>query len=184
MATPPVFTAGQVLTAAQMNLVGWWKITTATFSATSAVNVDNVFTSDYRNYAIVLEYTTSSTNNLQMQLRVGGVSAATNYNIQAFNASSTVLTGSRSASTTVVNVGYSTNGSFTSTALVYVFRPQLAEPTDFTVLGGENFGAYTVPIIRYDHANHSASTAYDGFGLIVAGGQTTTGRYIVYGMKP
>jgi hypothetical protein len=180
----PVFAPGDVLAASDMNAVSLWKITTATFSATSTVNVDNCFTSNYRNYLIALEYTTSSTNNLQMQLRVGGVSAATNYNIQSFNASSTTVTGTRSASTTVVNVGYSTNGSFTSTALVYVFRPQLAEATDFTVLGGENFGAYTVPVIRYDHANHSSSTAYDGFGLIVAGGQTTTGRYIVYGMKP
>jgi hypothetical protein len=184
MATPPVFTAGQVLTAAQMNLVGWWKITTATFSATSAVNVDNVFTSDYRNYAIVLEYTTSGIQNVNLQLRVGGVSAATNYNLQAIDASSTTVTAARTTSTTVMPFGYSTNGNFSATALMYVFGPQLTDATNFKLIGGENFGGYTVPIIRYNQGNHSTASAYDGFGLLVASGQTTTGRYTVYGIRP
>jgi hypothetical protein len=67
MATPPDFTAGQVLTAAQMNAIGLWKIiptgaTNGTVgangdvtigSAVSFVTVSGVFTADYLNYKIM-----------------------------------------------------------------------------------------------------------------------------------
>jgi hypothetical protein len=184
MATPPVFITNQVLTSAAMNLVGWWKITTATFSATSAVNVDNCFTSDYRNYALLLEYTTSGAQNVGIQLRAGGVSAATNYNLQSLNASAATVTAARNTALTGLPFGYSTNGAFSAVALLYVFGPQLADATNFTLIAGESYGAYTVPLIRYDKGNHSTTTAYDGFALSVASGQTTTGRYTVYGIRP
>jgi len=55
MATPPDFVAGQVLTAAQMNAIGLWKIKTQTIGTTvSSVTVTGAFSADYDNYLITL----------------------------------------------------------------------------------------------------------------------------------
>ena len=79
MAVPPVFVAGAVLTAAQMNQIGLWRTKAQTsFSAASSVVADNVFTSDFESYCVIVRYTTTSTTGIAFQLRVGGVTAATN----------------------------------------------------------------------------------------------------------
>ena len=49
----PSFSAGEVLTAADMNAVGLWKIAEGTLSGT-ATNFANVFSSTYDNYVITL----------------------------------------------------------------------------------------------------------------------------------
>jgi hypothetical protein len=179
----PVFAPGDVLNASDMNAVGLWKIATGTFTAATSVNVDNVFTADYVNYVLILSYATSSTNNLTLQLRASGTASATNYNLQAISASGTSVQGGRTASQTSFIVGYSTDGAFSSVAQLHIYRPQLAEPTGFFLLGGENFQAYTVPVVRFNSGNHSTAASYDGFGLAVAGGQNTTGAYYLYGVR-
>lgn len=67
MATPPTFSAGAVLTAAQMNAVGLWKITPSSATngtvsngavtignAVTSVTVNGVFSSDFDNYLITI----------------------------------------------------------------------------------------------------------------------------------
>ena len=50
MATPPTFSSGSVLTAAQMNAVGLWLVKTQTVgTAVSSVSVTDVFSSNYDN---------------------------------------------------------------------------------------------------------------------------------------
>jgi hypothetical protein len=67
MATPPDFTAGQVLTAAQMNKIGLWVVKTETaFSAAASVTADSVFTADFTNYVLKLRYTTSTTGSVSL----------------------------------------------------------------------------------------------------------------------
>ncbi len=73
MATPPDFTVGQVLTAAQMNSIGLFRVTTCTVSSVggtaatvsngvvtigtgnTSVTVNNAFSSDYQSYRIFIE---------------------------------------------------------------------------------------------------------------------------------
>lgn len=184
MATPPDFVSGAVLEAAQLNKIANWQvITTTTFSAVSTVNIDNVFSADFRNYWLTFDYTTSGTNNVAFQMRVSGSNAATNYNAQLLDVASSTVTGTRVTSQTALTLGYSTNGNFPSHAQMFIFRPFLAEPTTMTLIGGENYGGYNVPLLRYNQYNHSTATSYTGLGLSVAGGQTTTGRYTVYGLR-
>lgn len=53
MATPPTFTVGQVLTAAQMNAVGLWLVKTQTVgTGVTSQNVTSCFSSDFDNYLI------------------------------------------------------------------------------------------------------------------------------------
>ena len=54
MATPPVFSAGSVLTAGQMNKVGLWLLNTTTFTTQNSVNVDSVFSSDFDHYRVLI----------------------------------------------------------------------------------------------------------------------------------
>lgn len=55
MATPPTFSAGSVLTAAQMNAVGMWLVKSQAVGSTpvSSVTLTNVFSSDYDAYKII-----------------------------------------------------------------------------------------------------------------------------------
>jgi hypothetical protein len=61
MATPPTFSSGAVLTAAQMNSVGLWLVKTQVVgSGVSSVSVTSAFSGDYNNYKIIYEGGTSS----------------------------------------------------------------------------------------------------------------------------
>ena len=61
MATPPTFSSGAVLTAAQMNSVGMWLVKTQTVgTAVSSVTVTGAFSADYDNYLILMSGGTGS----------------------------------------------------------------------------------------------------------------------------
>jgi hypothetical protein len=181
MATPPDFTAGQVLTAAQMNAIGLWVVKTETaFSAAASVTADSVFTADFTNYVLKLRYTTSTTGSVSFKLRASGTSASTNYNYQSINGNGSSVAASGSTAQTSANIGILTNGSFYSSASVDLFGPQLAEATTYTSTNMNSQGAYTAPINYYIAGNHSTATAYDGIEILVASG-TMTGSYTIYG---
>jgi len=71
MATPPDFTAGQVLTAAQMNDIGLWQITSAVLSG-SSVSINNCFSADFNYYRIFARSIVTGTADIRFQLRAGG----------------------------------------------------------------------------------------------------------------
>lgn len=183
MAVPPVFVAGQVLTAAQMNEIGLWQVKEkTTFTSASAVNADNVFSSDYTHYLLVGRYTTSTTNNITLQLRVGGVDAATNYNYQIIAAQAASVTASRTAAATSFIVGGATNGNFFGSFSVLISGPNLAAATTFIAQNEYSAATYADPSITDFYGNHSTGTAYDGMRLLVATG-TMTGEYAIYGLR-
>jgi hypothetical protein len=53
MATPPVFTTGAVLTAAQMNGIGLWITASTVLNGQTTASVSNCFNSDFENYMLV-----------------------------------------------------------------------------------------------------------------------------------
>ena len=62
MATPPVFSAGAVLTAAQMNAVGLWEIKSQTIgTGVTEVEVTGAFSADYDSYLITINGGAAST---------------------------------------------------------------------------------------------------------------------------
>ena len=178
MATPPVFTAGQVLTAAQMNKIGLWEVYPETaVTGVSTITRDGVFTSDFTNYLLIITGTNASSGNMNMQFRVGGVTAATNYNAQFLYVSSTTVSASRtngSTGFTTGTVGPQTNSIFTN-----IYGPQIAAVTAIT--SSNYFAASTTIAERQEwFGNHSTATAYDGFIITTSGG-TFTGNYALYG---
>jgi len=150
------------------------------FSAASSITADNVFTSTYRNYKIIINYTTSSTGNVFLKLRVGGVSATTNYNYQNLEVNGTTVTAARSTSQSDANVGVWSNGAFNCTLTLDLFNPQIATGTTYQSNCVASLGAYTTPFLNYNNGNHSTATAYDGIEITTSSGNMT-GNYVIFG---
>jgi hypothetical protein len=151
------------------------KAETAFTSATS-ITADNVFTSTYTNYLIVVRCTTTANAELFWALRVGGVTAATNYNYQRIEGSNTTIAGARSTSQT--KCGYGQAGSVMSLNAFILSGPNLAEATT-AITFTNNQGASGGVTIQTYAGNHTTATAYDGIELT---GGTATGTYTIYGL--
>lgn len=103
MATPPTFTSGEVLTAAQMNSIGSWKVTTYSFSGNTAPYVDNCFTSDFTNYKVYINMSSATADLVYMRFRNGSGDVTTanyawaGYYISQFSAPTVTGEGSSGA---------------------------------------------------------------------------------------
>lgn len=150
------------------------------FTAVSSITADNVFTASYTNYKIVVNYTTSTSNDIFLKLRVGGVSASTNYNrvyLQGAASSATVASSTAQTSMLIGVNSQTLNGSI----IIELHRPAEATATMITAINNmPTGGAYTNPAIWNFGNNHSTATAYDGVELLVTSG-STTGTYTIYG---
>ena len=71
MATPPDFSVGQVLTAAQMNAVGSWLVKNESFAAADPLNLTSIFTNDFETYKIYLNYYGSNAGGVRMNFFSG-----------------------------------------------------------------------------------------------------------------
>lgn len=148
-------------------------------TATNSVTADNVFTSSYTNYLLLINYTVNGAGQIRIKLRTGGTSASTNYNFQIVEGNGTALTTSTAASQTSYLVGAFGSG-FEAATSVQLFGPQLAKAT--TIMSGNTAanGALTVPLYEQWYGNHSTATAYDGIEIFTTG-TNWTGVYAIYG---
>jgi hypothetical protein len=146
-----------------------------TFTGAASVTADSIFTSSYTNYVLMFNFTTSTTNFPSLKLRVGGVSAGTNYTSQQIQGfSGAVATNARSAAADF-SFAYYGNGT-KEAAIVNIMGPQLAQATQFITGGGALGGA----LVQSIYGLHTTATAYDGIEILVPSG-TMTGTYAVYG---
>ena len=152
------------------------------FSAASSVTIDNIFTSTYRNYKILFNYTTSTTSGPRFRMRVGGSSTSTStYNEQYVQGAGETASASRGSSATSGSVGFYTNGSFNSSSELTFFNPQIATPTTVISVHITSQGAYTSPFAAVLTSNQTGSTSFDGVEFFPSTGNIT-GNYTVYGL--
>ena len=195
MATPPDFSVGQVLTAAQMNQVGLWAMQPTSVSgsgvtlsgakvtataATEAV-INNCFTDDFEFYRVLIRYQTSTTNSLFMQLRTGASNAATNYNyseVQAYLGFG--VTVGRATGQAQGQIGSNSNGAFWQMSSMDLFGPKLAEPTTYSVLNSRNDASYANIANYVYNGTHTTATAFESLRVFVSTG-TFTGKIYIYG---
>ena len=145
------------------------------FTAASSVTADSVFTSSYTNYLINVVFTSSaSTGDLFIKLRVGGVSASTNYNFN-FISWTTIVTAAQQLSQTSFSIA--DDAAATSSAQVTLFGPQLAAATGIQSQSIRNLATNDPRGVIYT-GNHSTATAYDGLEILTTG--TMTGSYTIY----
>ena len=178
------FTAGQVLTAAQMTTLqdnsGLQLVTAETaLAAAATLTVDGCFTSSFTNYRLILNTTGAATANPVLQLRAAGSAAATNYNRQYIDATSTTVSAGRSTSQTSLDIGY-LEVDYRNTFIIDIMQPQLAQFTNFYISNQYTSGTSTTNIVWMDiRGFHATATAYDGF--IITFGTNVTGSYAIYG---
>jgi hypothetical protein len=149
------------------------------FTAVSSVTVDNVFSATYRNYKLIVNYTSTSSS-ISFRVRAGGSSiSTTTYNFQRLFAGSTTITASRSTSQTqFIACPLSSNQA---SAEITIYQPFIATPTNLSTYTAVSDGGMTFPDLDLKTGNNSNSTSYDGFELFVGTG-TMTGTYTIYGM--
>ena len=179
MATPPVFSSGAVLTAAQMNSVGLWLVKTQTVgTAVSSVTVSSAFSADYDNYLILLSGGTSSAA-CSMGIEIGG--AVNNYyGFMTYGdaTTNTVQGAGRNTSALMNWVGGSQGASQAVHVSVQVINPFKASYTKFLNGTYQNANAYGTM-----QGEHRVATSYTSFKLVPDAGTLTGGTIAVYGYK-
>lgn len=179
MATPPTFTTGQVLTAAQMNSVGLWLVKTQTIgSGVASVTVTGAFSADYDNYIVTISGGVSSANgsmSFQMNNSTGSTYfVAGEYGNYGVNAGVTYAPAASTKWVDCIIIGtsvYSANIFLTSP---YASRPTVGTTDSFSQLSFYNFNLID-----------TSSSSNTGFTITpVTGGTTLTGGNIsVYGYR-
>jgi hypothetical protein len=157
-------------------LGGLTLITSASFSAASAVSVNDCFTTTYANYRILFRAVTASGGqSIQFRLRVGGSDNSTaNSYIRQFliGASASALAGTGANDFAHVLYANTTSG-FGS---VEVNGPFPAAPTFFYSTGAMSDGAIL------SGGNHNQSTSYTGFTMYPSA-STFTGTILVFAYR-
>lgn len=159
---------------------GLVKITDATFSGSSAVNINNCFTATYDNYLIKVSITSVSVDGSinQFRLRASGTDSAANYrhstSISTWAGALSFYTAGNPA--TIYYINENTNVGV-NTAAIDVFGPALVQRTAMTHTAIRAATKY-----EFGGCSHDAATAYDGFSLIPNTG-TFTGNLRIYGYR-
>ena len=179
MATPPTFSSGAVLTAAQMNSVGLWLVKTQTVGTTvSSVTVTGAFSADYDNYLILLSGGTGSTA-ASIGIEIGG-STIGYYGFMTYGdaTTNTVLGAGRNNQAIFNWVGGVQGASQAAHVSVQVLGPFKAAYTKFANGTYQNAGAYGTM-----QGEHRVATSYTSFKLVPDTGTLTGGTIAVYGYK-
>ena len=164
--------------------VGMVLLNTTTFTSQTTVNIDNVFTSQFRNYRVVCAITgTSGSPQIQGQWRSGGVSTVGTAYLYGY----TNINNGGTASNSAQNGGGSWLFNFGSSAnpnqhfIMDITNPQVNTRT----LG-------TLQIMGYDGGSfqsrngamiHDAVTQFDGISIFTGSAVTITGEVSVYGYR-
>jgi len=150
----------------------------ASFSASSAVNVNDVFSTTYANYLVRTDFVGSATVAMSMRLRVSSADNTTSdYNRESITAYGTTVEGGRGANATSFEVpAASTAGSYIQFSF---FNPFQAAKTG-VIMDTVSYAGSGIEATRSSFA-FAAATSFTGFSLIPASGNIT-GTLRVYGL--
>ena len=147
------------------------------FSGSSSVSLNNVFSSTYDNYRIVVNVdSTSASNEIWLRLRLSGTDTNTNYYRSGWyvtnaNTSGTWYVGNPGSEVILVD-----GGTDTKTASVDVYYPNKNTETNFSGFSRAPAQSNTFGCHQY------STTQFTGFSLITSTG-TMAGNVAVYGYK-
>jgi len=182
----PIFAVGEVLTAANMNQVGLWKIASGPLSG-SATNFVGCFPTDYNNFRIVVDQVTLSAAPAELfyQFLNGTTAVNSNYRYAflGLNALNTSQNANQSTVQTVAwtGIGIDSNPNLVlSTLTMDVIGPNIAARTlahtSAIYFSGSN-------AFRYGVTMNNATTAFDGIRFLTNTATTATGNVTIYGYR-
>jgi hypothetical protein len=166
-ATPAAATSGLTL------------ISRSTWSAAAAVNVNDVFTSTYSNYRILIYSYANNTYGYYMRLRAGGAdNTASTYGYQKLDAGGTTVTAARSSNQTSWEIG-EIHAEYNGYGMD-IYAPQESTQTNFVNVGVTGSSTGTTQCQRM--GGFYNTTSFDGFTLYPPSGNFT-GVVTVYGYQ-
>jgi len=160
-------------------------LNTTSFSAVASQSVNNIFTTTYDSYKIILDLTAVSGDLvLYMRLRASGTDASgINYSLgYNYRSRAGASSGYNNNDATFWGILQGSNGELSHNYLASIdmTSPALAQRTLF---GANGYVAQGTDDVMYGFSGggmHAVESAYDGFSLITSTG-TVTGRVSVYG---
>jgi hypothetical protein len=153
-------------------------LNTTTFTAQSSVSINNIFSSLYTNYKILINFDGSSGYS-RIQMRTGGTNTAGTVYDSYSEYVTPGVTGIDRATATSSWYGPFANANCVSEIVLY--NPNLAKPTMFNLFFNENrIGTGYVAGVGGGSLNNS--TSYDGLTLFIGSG-TLTGTIRIYGIR-
>jgi len=160
-------------------------IDTTTFTSSSAINVNNVFTSTYTNYRILLNSDSHSyTSTLNMRMRASGTdNSSSNYKwiYTYIQSSSSGVQTDQNNNATEWHVGTHPGDSPNSVIVMDIFYPQATAKT-YIMPANAHLGDGSYVQLRSGVGGLTVTTSYDGFSILSPGG-TMTGKVRTYGYK-
>lgn len=150
-----------------------------TFSSATSVSLNDVFSTNYLSYLILIDYSsTSNGDTLRGRLRVSGSDANTNYNEQNNSIDGTTISGARNSNQTAWGLCINGSGSRNLANLV------LSSPFETRTTTGFSTGvsSYVTIYQRNYYLNNTNATSYTGFTIYPDSG-TISGTIAVYGYK-
>ena len=176
MATPPDFTAGQVLTAAQMNQIGLWHVSRTTIgSGVASVTVSNAFSADYDTYQIVVSGGVASTI-CSLNLHLDGLTSGYQYAyLYTTYASGGEVINNSSSAASWVSIGEGTTTDLT--AQLTLGQPFAAKRKTINYSNGYS-GVYL-----HGAGMNPSTSSYTGFVVTTSTGTMTGGYVDVYGFR-
>jgi hypothetical protein len=165
--------------AARATGAGLVHIATQSVSGVTAINFNNVFSSAYTNYKVIVSGSASTRNELFARLRVGGVDAsATDYVEAVIFRDVTNLTSRYNTAQTRASIGFAEN--VRSMNIFDVGGPFLTTKTSFGAIGASAQGAASA-ILWLAGNGHNLTLSYDGISILSA--NAFTGSVSIYGWK-
>jgi len=148
-------------------------INTTSFSAVASQSVNDVFSSTYDNYLIQLTLSGSTTDDVNMRMRVGGSdNSSTNYVRSYFSQSSTSLTGQLiSGETSFRQVARMRSGQSNFSQMT-IINPFATAHTTIIQDNTDQVGTVNLLQTRIMHTM-TVTTSYTGFTVIAASGNIT-----------
>ena len=153
-------------------------VSSGSVSAASAITLDSIFTSTYRNYKLFINGTCSADDaDIIFRFRAGGsTNSANSYSRKMISAGASVSTS--------VATGQTSFTSFMSTGLTQVVNETVIFAPQVAIATGINYMSGSVSTNSYQNLGSGVfanTTQFDGFTVIPASG-TITAQYRVYGM--
>jgi hypothetical protein len=158
-------------------------VSTQNFSSVGSANINNVFTSTYRHYRVILQLTAATADaNINMKMRQNGVDTSTNY---YFGGAYGIFTGTNSNwsgnNTTQWSLGSidTSNQNISQSYSMDIYSPQVTRDTNISLQGWSQEQGGNTYWLSFS-GTQNTGTQFDGFSIIASAGNIS-GKTSIYG---